>query len=46
MNFLSLRAESHAMYEMRVYAEAVEAQFKRIMPVTHAAFEKNGRMAP
>jgi len=32
--------------EIRRYAEAVEAFFAQKMPVTHAAFVQNDRMAP
>jgi hypothetical protein len=32
--------------EIRRYAEAVEAFFALKMPVTHAAFVQNDRMAP
>ena len=46
MNFVSLRNAEFAQLEIRRYAEAVEAFFARMMPVTHAAFVANGRMAP
>lgn len=46
MNFVSLRNAEFAQLEIRRYAEAVEALFARKMPVTHAAFVANGRMAP
>ena len=38
MNFLRLRADSHAQYEIRVYAEAMLDTVKKWVPVTHAAF--------
>jgi len=46
MNFVSLRAADAAQREIRKYAEAVEAFFAEKMPVTHAAFEAAGRIAP
>ena len=38
MNFLRLRADSHAQYEIRVYAEAMLETVKKWVPITHAAF--------
>ena len=38
MNFLRLRADSHAQYEIRVYAEAMLDTVKKWVPITHAAF--------
>lgn len=38
LHFLSLRADSHAQYEIRVYAEAMLEILKAWVPVTHAAF--------
>lgn len=46
MNFLSLRNALNAMLEIRLYAEAIEEDFKAILPHTHAAFIENGRQAP
>jgi thymidylate synthase (FAD) len=46
MNFVSLRNSDFAQLEIRRYAEAVEAFFAELMPVTHEAFVENGRMAP
>jgi thymidylate synthase (FAD) len=46
MNFVSLRNSEFAQLEIRRYAEAVEAFFAERMPVTHAAFLTNGRVAP
>jgi thymidylate synthase (FAD) len=46
MNFVSLRAAETAQREIRRYADAVEAFFAEKMPVTHAAFVANGRVAP
>jgi thymidylate synthase (FAD) len=46
MNFVSLRAAETAQLEIRRYADAVEAFFAEKMPVTHAAFVGNGRLAP
>lgn len=39
LHFLSLRADSHAQYEIRVYAEAMLDIVKRWVPVVHEAFE-------
>ena len=38
LNFLFLRADSHAQYEIRVYAEAMLDTVKKMGPITHAAF--------
>jgi thymidylate synthase (FAD) len=46
MNFLSLRASEHAQREIRRYAEACEVFLAEKMPVTHAAFVANERVAP
>lgn len=46
MNFLALRNQSAAQYEIRVYAEAIEAMFAEVMPLTYAAFVDSGRVAP
>lgn len=53
MNFLSLRVESgdslvrsYPQLEIQMGAEQVEKYFAELMPATHAAFVKNGRVAP
>ena len=46
MNFVALRAHDTAQREIRRYAEAVETFFAEAMPVTHAAFVANDRVAP
>ncbi|CAN1593620.1 THY1 Predicted alternative thymidylate synthase [Candidatus Pelagibacterales bacterium] len=38
MNFLFLRGDSHAQYEIRVYAERMLDTVKKWVPITHAAF--------
>lgn len=38
MNFLRLRADAHAQYEIRVYAEALLAVMARWTPLSHEAF--------
>ena len=38
LNFLSLRADAHAQYEIRVYAEALLKVLKDWVPHTYAAF--------
>jgi thymidylate synthase (FAD) len=40
LNFLSLRADPHAQYEIRVYAEAMLDIVKRWVPWTYEAFEQ------
>ncbi|MDH3228962.1 MAG: FAD-dependent thymidylate synthase [Alphaproteobacteria bacterium] len=39
LHFLSLRADSHAQYEIRVYAEAMLDVVRRWMPIACEAFE-------
>jgi thymidylate synthase (FAD) len=46
MNFVSLRNADTAQREIRRYAEAVERFLAEKMPVTHAAFVANDRVAP
>src|SRR5918999_152997 len=46
MNFVSLRAAETAQREIRRYAEACERFLAEKMPVTHAAFVANDRVAP
>jgi thymidylate synthase (FAD) len=53
MNFLSLRTRrddaafpSFPQREIEMVAEQMEQHWARLMPVTHAAFEANGRVAP
>ena len=38
MNFLFLRGDNHAQYEIRVYAEKMLETVKKWVPITHAAF--------
>ncbi len=38
LHFLSLRADPHAQYEIRAYAEAMLDTVKRWVPMTYAAF--------
>jgi thymidylate synthase (FAD) len=40
LHFLSLRADAHAQYEIRVYADAMIDTVKAWVPLTHAAFEE------
>ena len=40
MHFLSLRADAHAQYEIRQYAEAIREIFREKMPWTWDAFQK------
>jgi thymidylate synthase (FAD) len=46
IKFVSLRAAETAQREIRRYAEAVETFLAEKMPVTHAAFVANDRVAP
>ena len=46
MNFVSLRAADAAQREIQAFARAVEAFFAQHMPVTYAAFQAAGRIAP
>jgi len=46
MNFLSLRNEESAQYEIRAYARAVERLFAGRMPITHECFVEFGRKVP
>jgi thymidylate synthase (FAD) len=46
MNFVSLRATENAQREIRRYADACEGFLEGLMPITHAAFIANGRIAP
>ena len=53
MNFLSLRtkrADSHfpsfPQREIEMVADRYEEEWRTLMPLTHAAFEDNGRVAP
>jgi len=38
LNFLSLRADSHAQYEIRAYADVMIDSLKRWVPITFDAF--------
>jgi thymidylate synthase (FAD) len=38
MHFLSLRADSHAQYEIRAYANVMLEVLKAWVPITHQAF--------
>jgi thymidylate synthase (FAD) len=53
MNFLSLRTKrpesrfpSFPQREIEMVAERMEAEWQRLMPLTHAAFEEHGRVSP
>src|SRR6266540_2553540 len=46
MHFCSLRNHADAQFEIRAYAEAAESFLRRAMPITHAAFVANDRVAP
>jgi len=53
MNFLSLRTKrddshfpSYPQREIEMVADLMEQQWAELMPITHATFEANGRVAP
>lgn len=53
MHFLALRTNrsdatyvSHPQREIELVAEQMENEFARLMPLTHASFEKCGRVSP
>jgi thymidylate synthase (FAD) len=53
MNFLSLRTKREGSHfpsfpqrEIEMVAERYETEFERLMPLTYAAFQANGRVAP
>ena len=53
MNFLSLRTKREGTHfpsfpqrEIEMVAEQMEEHFARLMPITHGAFNANGRVAP
>jgi len=41
LHFLSLRADDHAQYEIRAYAEVMLDLVRRWVPLTHEAFEQH-----
>ncbi len=43
LHFLYLRADSHAQYEIRVYAEAMLDMVKKWVPISYEAFMKHRR---
>lgn len=45
INFLSLRNDSNAQYEINEYAILIEKFFEKKMPITYDAFVKNDRVA-
>lgn len=45
INFISLRNESNAQYEIQQYAEVIESFFAEIMPFSHGAFIDSNRQA-
>lgn len=46
LNFLMLRADERAQWEIRMYAEVIEGVLKGAMPMTYAAWIAAGRRAP
>ncbi|MDQ1573847.1 MAG: thymidylate synthase, partial [Actinomycetota bacterium] len=53
MNFLSLRTKREGTHfpsfpqrEIEMVAEKMETFWEQLMPLTHAAFNENGRVAP
>lgn len=45
INFISLRNESNAQYEINEYAKVIEDIFQEKMPVSYEAFIESGRIA-
>ena len=45
INFISLRNDSNAQYEINQYAKEIENIFSQKMPITHEAFIESGRVA-
>ena len=45
INFISLRNDDNAQYEINEYAKIIEKIFEEKMPITHEAFIACGRMA-
>ena len=45
INFISLRNDNNAQYEINEYAKAIEDIFMKKMPITHESFENSGRVA-
>lgn len=45
INFISLRNESNAQYEINEYAKIIEDIFQKTMPISHEAFIESGRIA-
>ena len=43
LNFFALRSESDAQKEIQLYSQAMEKEFKKIMPETYEAWNNNGR---
>jgi thymidylate synthase (FAD) len=46
MNFINLRGDSNAQWEIQQYANGLEEIFKKQMPTTHSHFAYNGKVAP
>lgn len=46
LNFISLRSHETAMYEIRVYSQAIEEMIKDIVPEAYKTFIDNGRIQP
>jgi len=46
MNFINLRGDETAQWEIRQYADGLEQFFQAAMPVTYDHFIDNGRVAP
>jgi len=45
-NFISLRSDETAMYEIRQYSQTIETMISEIVPECYRAFIKNGRKSP
>jgi thymidylate synthase (FAD) len=46
LNFISLRSDENAMWEIRQYSKNIEELIKPVVPVAFGCFEEHGRTAP
>ncbi len=46
MNFINLRGDSNAQWEIQQYSNGLETIFEKQMPVTYSHFAYNGKVAP
>lgn len=46
LNFVSLRSDEHAMWEIQQFSKQIEKLIQPVVPVTYRTFVNNGRVAP